>query len=120
MGTLRYSGAPDLVYDDQVLANIQQIIAIQQKMGQGFWIERQGMDDKTIGHDAIWIDPSMHIYIEFDSIDQIAPQNSVIEEWRMTLTVLGGDRLVLHPDAETLERIKKVIDEDDGSEERPR
>lgn len=117
MGILKYPGAPDLSYSDQVLANIQAIIAIQQRMGQGFWIERQGMDDKTVGHDAIWIDPSMHIYIEFDSIDQTAPEKHIIDEWNMLLTVHGGDRLAFHPDTDTLDKIKTYLADEDAAKE---
>lgn len=116
MGTLKYPGAPDFTYSDQILANIQAIIAVQQKMGQGFWLERRGMDDKLVGHDAVWIDPSMPIYIEFDSLDDVVAEKIVLDEWKMLLTIGGADRLVFKPDAETLARITKFVAEEDSSE----
>lgn len=107
MGTLRYPGAPDFTYGDQTLANLQQIITIQQKMGQGFWLERQGMDEGGLmGHDAVWISPEQPIYIEFDGLDQVAPEASVVEHWRMLLVVEGSDRLVIHPPPEVMEIVR--------------
>ncbi|MCS5732392.1 DUF7882 family protein [Herbiconiux daphne] len=109
MGILKYPGAPDFAYPDDVLATIQHLITTQHKMGQGFWLERRGMDDKTVGHDAIWIDPSKHIYIEFDSLDDVFVNQDLFNYWQMLLTVEGADRLILHPDEETMAKIKKWI-----------
>lgn len=99
MGTLRYPGAPDFTYDDQTLANLQQIVVIQQRMGQGFWLHRQGTDHamKALGHDAIWISPDQPIYIEFDSLDAPAPQKNIVGQWETLLTVEGATGIVIHP-----------------------
>lgn len=119
MGVMKYPGAPDFTYADQVLVNLQAIIAIQQRMGQGFWFERQGGDERIIGHDAVWIDPSMPIYIEFDSIDQLVAQKEVVDEWTMFLTVEGSDRLVFRPPNDALELIKDEIARQDAADIAP-
>ncbi len=99
MGLLRYPGAPDFKYDDQTIANLQQIIVIQQQMGQGFWLQRQGVDHaaEVMGQDAIWISPEQPIYIEFDTLDTVRPQKHVVEQWRMALTVEGAQAIIIRP-----------------------
>lgn len=115
MGTLRYPGVPDFVYKDEVMATIQAIIATQQGMGQGFWLERRGMDDGSIvGHDAIWIDPAMHIYIEFDTVEKVFPNQALFDEWKMLLTIHGADRLVISPDEERMRLIKRWLKDGDA------
>ncbi|AGW42236.1 hypothetical protein O159_22720 [Leifsonia xyli subsp. cynodontis DSM 46306] len=115
MGVIRYPGVPDITYSDEIIATIQQIIVTQQKMGQGFWLERRGSDDNVVGHDAIWIDPSMSISVEFDTLDHVDANNALFEEWKMLLLVEGADRLVIHPDEDTVSLLKRWIDEGDSA-----
>jgi hypothetical protein len=117
MGKLHYPGAPTFEYNDEVLATLQSIIAVQQKMGQGFWLERRGQDDNLdrVLHDAVWIDPKMHIRVEFDGLEAPTGSKKLLDEWKMLLTVHGADRLILKPADGRLKVLQKFMD-DNGYE----
>ena len=91
MGFLSY-GTAVIEYDDRTLAHLQIVIATKLRPRESFMMSWRNAADVGDGRGAVWVEPSIPLYFNFDG----SRPPTIDREWVERLAVMASSSAGLH------------------------